>query len=254
MSGLSALAVTRCTEEFDRFVGEDCPRLPGQLLFAKLWGSWSHHTALPTSDFDFIAVYQAPAISFLGLKTPDETVVHDKPDWQAYELGKFVRLLRTGNPGILECLFTEEFMISSPTFDFLRSRRRDFLTVSAVNAYQKYAEGQLAKLLKGMAVHAKGGEPNEKWAYHVCRLLQDALSISQGGEPKVIKTGADLDFLMGIRTGAVPLEQAISFAHASVKALEATRSAWKVAPDLDSDGLSRWLEGVRKAELLATAG
>jgi hypothetical protein len=251
---MSALSETRCTEQFDDFLSNHCPALPGKLVFAKLWGSWSHNTALPDSDFDFIAVYQAPTVEFLGLTSPKDTVTHDKPDWQAYELGRFAGLLSSGNPGIIECLFTDDFVYQTPEWLALKARRRDFLTDRAVVAYQKYAEGQLARLEKGMAVHAKGGEPNEKWAYHVVRLMQDALRISRGGCPEVVRTGAERDFLLGIRTGAVPLLEAIQFARETAEVLRQTRAGWAVAPTLDTDWLNRWVTEVRLAELRGQHG
>src|SRR5690606_12561655 len=66
---------------------------PGKLLFAKVWGSRSHNTDKPDSDWDFSGVYVAPTKDFLGLTPPPETTQNkegqEKPDYSFHEVGKF---------------------------------------------------------------------------------------------------------------------------------------------------------------------
>jgi predicted nucleotidyltransferase len=79
---------------------------PGNIIYAKIWGSHSHNTQLPTSDVDYLLVYAAPRDAILGLFKRPDTVDGTKPDFQAHEVGKFCELLIKGNPAIVEMLFT----------------------------------------------------------------------------------------------------------------------------------------------------
>lgn len=238
--------IARCKQEFDSFLENHAKKLPGKVLFAKLWGSWSHDCAKPDSDFDFKAVYALPPSDFHGLRRVDETVDHKKPDWEAHELGKFCRLLLSGNPGIVECLFTDAFFVSCWPFNDLRSQRMRFLTEQAVVAYTGYAKGQLGRYRAGRSVHSKQGEPGEKWLYHLVRLLNDAERISMGQPPDVWKTGAEREFLMKIRNEEVALDEVADKAEADLRSIEARRSEWKVAPPVDEDWLHSWLVDARE--------
>lgn len=246
MYEMSGLAATTCEEQLDDFISAHAKTLPGKVIFAKLWGSWSHHCQVASSDFDFLAVYMAPTAEHLGMVRPTDTVVHDKPDYQAYELGKFAHLLLSGNPGVVECLFTSQFAHAVYPFTELVENRHRFLTQSCVDAYAGYARGQLKKLRAGQSVHSKGGEPGEKWAYHFCRLMGDALSIANGGEPTVIKYGDTQKFLLGIRRGEVSLADAVAYVDFAESELTRLRP-WKVQPPVDMHWLHNWLIRARMA-------
>lgn len=219
---------------------------PGKVIYAKLWGSRSHNTALPNSDEDFLAVYRAPSDRILSLHPPPETIDNpegQKPDFQAHEIRKFCQLLLKGNPGVVEMLFTEAFDFTTPEWLELREHRRDFLTQTAVKQYLGYAEGQLKKLFahSGEAgLHTKGGKYSEKWAYHLVRLLGDAKRIVTGGEPIVWKEGEERDLLMRIRTGEMPQAEVERYARGLLAEIDGME-IWGIPEDADESFLESWL-------------
>src|SRR6185503_19803307 len=84
---------------------------PGKIIFSKVWGSRSHNCEKPDSDWDFSGVYVGDTRKVLSLTPAAETTQNnegaEKPDFSFHEVGKFSSLLLTGNPGIVEMLFTE---------------------------------------------------------------------------------------------------------------------------------------------------
>jgi len=186
---------------------------PGKVLFSKVWGSRSHNCEKITSDTDFSGVYIIPTRGLLACRLPQEpgppeTWKHDsedskdkveRPDHSFHEVGKFCDLLLKGNPGIIEMLFTDRLCRSMPEWYTLRLVRREFLSRDVVKQYLGFMTGQMKRLINGQRLNTATGKYNEKWAYHIVRLSEDAKRIAMGGEPVVWKEGEERDFLMKIR-------------------------------------------------------
>lgn len=231
-------------------------KYPGRLLFAKVWGSRSHNTELPTSDTDYLAVYAAPPSALLSIDGPTETLETHEPDLQAHEVRKFCGLLLKGNPGILEMLWTEKMTYETSEWIDLKRERSRFLSAEAIRQYLGYAQGQLRKLSAhgGTAgLHTKGGEYNEKWAYHIVRLLLDAAKIAAGKDPVIWKeeTDPDREILMSIRHGQVTREFVETFAHIAIHKIESLKP-WPLPEFGDKAFLDRWLMGVRINEMVGS--
>jgi len=223
--------------------------LPGRVLFAKVWGSWSHNTQLPTSDLDYLAIYASPVSEVLSLSPPPETVDGKNPDYQAHEVRKFCELLLKGNPAIIEMLFTDRGCVGMEEWACLRLNRARFLTRRAVEQYLGYARGQMRRLFTGAYLHTSGGEYNEKWAYHLIRILLDARRIVQGEEPVVWKEGDERDLLMAIRNGICGREKVESLAKDVLAQVESLIEESALPDTGDQAFLDQWLIDVRKAEL-----
>jgi predicted nucleotidyltransferase len=227
---------------------------PGRILFAKVWGSRSHNTDTNRSDWDFSGVYVVPTKSILGMDKVTETVANkegaEKPDFSFHEIGKFCNLLLVGNPGILEMLYTEIMCVGSPEWDALKAERNRYLSVGAVKQYLGYAEGQLRRLKAGSGLHTTGGQYNEKWAYHMIRLLYDAKRIVEGGHPVVWKDdGAERNYLMMIRNGAISKQDVEDTATKLVAEID-ERLPICGLPDIgDKNFLEDWLIGIRLKDL-----
>ena len=220
----------------------------GQIIFAKIWGSFSHNTAMATSDTDYLGVYLAPTNSILGLKEITETVVHEKPDVQLHEIGKFCRLLIKGNPGIIEALFTTRLYGYLSMWTDLMAMKGDFLTANVVEQYLGYCAGQLKKLIKGTYLHTKGGDYNTKWAYHLIRLALDAQRISKGEEPVVWKEGTERELLMDIRNGKVAQEEVVKMAQDIIGEIDG-RKPWPIPESPNIEMLNDWLVKIRKEHI-----
>lgn len=224
--------------------------LPGTPLFWKVWGSHSHNTALPESDHDYLVIYIAPTDSILGLTPVKETMTRKDPDVEAHEVGKFCRLLLKGNPSMVECLFTEKrcTLVAgregwNPWHE-LRGVRRAFLSRRVVQQYVGYGMGQLRRFDAGSRLHTKGGKQNEKWLYHMIRVLLDGERIASGGEPVVWKTSRERKRLMAIRSGETPPKTVIADAWALINDIDATDM--KLPEEGDAALLNDWLLKIRK--------
>lgn len=219
-------------------------KIHGKILFAKVWGSHSHNTNLPTSDVDYEAVYVAPTRDILSLRPPPETIERKKPDCQIHEVKKFAALLLKGNPAIVEMLFTERMAKWDIMWNKLREHRHRFLSAKVVKQYLGYAQAQLHRYERSQPVHAKGGVPGEKWCYHMVRVAWDAERIARGEGPLVWKEGEEREKLMAIRTGAWSTEKAVEEAKTTIARIDANKP-WKVPEEQDEQFLNDWLVGIR---------
>ncbi len=222
--------------EFDNVIK---PRIPGYLVYSKVWGSHSHGTALPTSDVDYLAVYMLPMRELVSLRPGPDTVDGNKPDFQAHELGKFCSLLLKGNPGVVECLFTEEMQETTVIWELLREQREMFLNQQTLNQYIGYCKGQLQRLDAGTRLHTHGGEYNTKWAYHLIRLAMDALLIASGKHPQVMKDEEETAILMRIRRGELEPSQIAEIWTDYEQKIKTTRGSLRETADVNL--VDNWL-------------
>lgn len=251
-------AVPFCEQDGNRHLTDflATKKFPGKLIFGKIWGSRSHHTEKPTSDWDYAGVYVVPTKILLGLQSYAQTVDNnkekkesnpDEPDYAFHEAHKFCTLLLKGNFGILEMLWTEKMYVADPMWLELKAIRRKFLSQKAVRQYLGFAEGQLKQLIahegKG-GLHTKGGAFNEKWAYHIVRVLGDAMRIATGGDPEVWKEGKERDFLMRIRAMEVTHDYIAGYISEQL-ALIRGMEPWNLPKHGDEAALEDWLIRLR---------
>jgi predicted nucleotidyltransferase len=215
--------------------------LPGRTLYAKVWGSWSHNTQVPESDVDYLAVFQYPTRDIVRLSPPPDTIDGEKPDYQAHEIAKFCALLRKGNPGIVEMLFTERDQIVTPAWAELITIRDAFINMQTLRSYIGYCEGQLQRLRSGTRLHTTGGEYNTKWAYHLVRLAFDAERIAAGNPPVVFKEGVELDTLMAVRARKYTPGEIEGLFRDAQSRIEALRPQQHLAELADASLLDDWL-------------
>ncbi len=214
-------------------------KLPGFVLYRKVWGSYGHGTQLPTSDVDYLAVYQLPTREIASLITGPQTVDGNKPDFQAHELGKFCALLLKGNPGVVECLFTAHMQETTPVWGLLRNQRATFINQTTLRQYLGYCDGQLHRLDAGTRLHSRGGEYNTKWAYHLIRIALDAERIAHGEPPIVLKEGTEQALLMQIRAGKFEPDAITSMYHEIKQRINAIKVS--LPETADRKELDAWL-------------
>jgi len=221
-------------------------RIGYPLVYAKLWGSRSHNTHLPDSDWDYIAVYRVPTDVVLGLNPWPDTRDGKMPDYEAHEVKKFCELLLKGNPGILEMLFADrEQFVGHPSWKILIKRRMDFISQRAVSQYLGYARGQVTRLANEQPLHTTGGAYNTKWAYHIVRLCQDAERLSRGAPPIVWREGEEHEYLMAIREGKV-VRDAIVARLADTLARIGDADKLPLPKEGPREFLNEWLLGIRE--------
>lgn len=115
------------------------------IIYKCLVGSHAYGTNVEGSDFDYKMVY---------IQTPESVLEHGyqeqvnfSKDETAYELRRFVELCCTGNPTMLELLYSPEdcIIFKHPIFDELVAHRDNFLSKSCRWSFGGYAFAQIEK-------------------------------------------------------------------------------------------------------------
>lgn len=117
----------------------------GTLIFKALVGSHSYGTAIETSDHDYKGVYVQPDDDVLSFRYKEQ--YEEGKDEVYYEIRRFVHLLQSANPTVLELLFTPEdsVVLMLPSFEAVRQHRMAFLTIQCFASFGGYAVAQIQK-------------------------------------------------------------------------------------------------------------
>lgn len=141
-------------DELTDFIQDKCPgAIP---LFLVIRGSHAYGTNIATSDIDFGGIFIQPIEDILGNKYKEQ-INDDKNDTVIYELRRFLGLLSSNNPNILELLNTPEdcILYKDPAFDEILQNRDKFITKICANSFGGYAKMQIQK--------AKGQDKKQNW-------------------------------------------------------------------------------------------
>lgn len=114
-------------------------------IFKAVVGSQSYGTSIPTSDIDYKGVYMQSEDELFGFGYKEQ-IDHGKDECY-YEVRRFLQLLETGNPTVLELLYSPEdcIIISTAQFDLIRNERDRFLTKKCMQSFGGYAVAQIKK-------------------------------------------------------------------------------------------------------------
>lgn len=130
---------------------------PGAIpLFLVIRGSQAYGTNIETSDTDYAGVFIQPLDDIMGFKYKEQ-INDDKNDIVIYEIRRFLELLASNNPTILELFnVSEEFIIyKDPIFDLILENKDRFITKICANSFGGYARQQINK--------AKGQNKKQNW-------------------------------------------------------------------------------------------
>ena len=120
----------------------------GWLLYEYVRGSVAYGTNTPESDEDHGGVYLEPINQVLGLGLDfQDEIADDKHDNTWYSLKKYLTLLLSSNPNILESLFIDDkFVIyEHPIITELKKHRQEFVTKDCFNSFIGYAIAQIKR-------------------------------------------------------------------------------------------------------------
>jgi hypothetical protein len=119
-------------------------------------GSQAYGTAIPTSDIDYAGVYIQHIDNILGYGYKEQ-INDDTNDTVFYEIKRFLDLVATNNPTILELLNTPEdcILYKHPLMDEILQHRDKFITKKCSNSFAGYAIQQIKK--------AKGQDKKQNW-------------------------------------------------------------------------------------------
>jgi predicted nucleotidyltransferase len=127
----------------------------GLILFECIIGSQAYGTQTPTSDVDKKFVYILPQDYILGTGYVEQLNVNK--DYVGWELKRFLELMGSSNPTVLELLNTPEDCIITkhPLFQYVLDHKADFITKGCKNSFAGYAVQQIQK--------ARGLNKKQNW-------------------------------------------------------------------------------------------
>lgn len=124
-------------------------------IFKTIVGSQAYGTATPQSDIDLKGVYMQSTDDLTTFKYQEQ--INVTKDECYYEVRRFLQLLQTANPTVLEMLYMPSDCIinSSPQFEEIVKHRDKFLTKRCKQSFGGYAVQQIKK--------AKGLDKKMNW-------------------------------------------------------------------------------------------
>jgi len=125
-------------------------------LYLVIRGSHAYGTNVETSDTDYAGVFVQSMEDILGNKYTEQ-INDDTNDTVIYEVRRFLELLGSNNPTVLELLNTPEDCIiyKDPAFDLILNDREKFITKICAKSFGGYAKQQISK--------AKGQNKKQNW-------------------------------------------------------------------------------------------
>jgi predicted nucleotidyltransferase len=125
-------------------------------LYLVIRGSHAYGTNVPTSDTDYAGVFIQSMDDILG-NSYKEQINDDKNDIVIYEIRRFLELLGSNNPTVLELLNTPEDCViyKDPIFDLVLESRENFITKICAKSFGGYAKQQISK--------ARGMDKKQNW-------------------------------------------------------------------------------------------
>lgn len=125
-------------------------------LYLVVRGSHAYGTNIPTSDIDYAGVFIQSLDNILGSKYKEQ-INDDKNDIVIYEVRRFLELLSSNNPTVLELLNTPEDCViyKDPIFDLILKNKDKFITKICAKSFGGYARQQISK--------AKGQNKKQNW-------------------------------------------------------------------------------------------
>ena len=137
-----------------RFIEEKAPGAKPLLLVIR--GSRAYGTNIETSDTDYAGVFIQSQEDIFGFGYKEQ-INDDKNDTVIYEIKRFLQLLSSNNPTVLELLNTPEDCIiyKNPIFDLVLKNREKFITKVCSKSFGGYGKMQIQK--------AKGQNKKQNW-------------------------------------------------------------------------------------------
>ena len=124
-------------------------------IYRVIVGSQSYGTSVEGSDIDYKGVYAQSTDELIGFGYKEQ--INTNKDDTSYEIRRFIDLLETANPTVLEMLYSPEDCIveKDTAFDILIKHRDKFLTKKCLHSFGGYAIAQIKK--------AKGLDKKMNW-------------------------------------------------------------------------------------------
>ena len=162
---------------------------PDNIILEGVTGSTAYGLNTENSDIDIKGVYLLPTkkVLSLGFDIQHTTKDNVNPDWVYHEVGKFMKLVMSGNPTVTELLYLDNYTAMTPIGQMLIDNRDAFLSTKAVmNAYRGYAFSQAKKLNNRTEQGLDGYDSGLKNRFakhtrHMWRLLEQCEQLLKTG-------------------------------------------------------------------------
>ena len=141
-------------EQLLKFIQDKSPGATPLLLVIR--GSHAYGTNVETSDTDYSGVFIQKIEDIIGFNYVEQ-INDDKNDTVIYEIQRFLQLLSSNNPTVLELLNTPEdcILYKHPIFDEILNNRDIFITKICAKSFGGYGKMQIQK--------AKGQNKKQNW-------------------------------------------------------------------------------------------
>jgi len=153
----------------------------GHIIFEGVVGSQAYGISTPTSDIDTKGVFIQPIEDILGFGYVEQ-ISDAKNDRTFFEIRRFLQLLQTANPTMLELLNLPDDCIryKHPIMDLVMVHKERFITKVCRNSYGGYAIEQIKKArgLNKKIVEVGEKIPVRKTVIEFCYVIVDSKSIS----------------------------------------------------------------------------
>ena len=151
---LSLFKLLKMKEELLRLIEEKSPG--AKPLYLVIRGSHAYGTNIETSDTDYSGIFIQSMDDILGNKYVEQ-INDDRNDIIIYEIRRFLELLGTNNPTVLELLNTPEDCViyKDPIFDLILNDKEKFITKICSKSLGGYAKQQISK--------SKGQNKKQNW-------------------------------------------------------------------------------------------
>lgn len=116
------------------------------IMYEVIAGSHMYGLNIEGSDIDIRGVFDMPLNQYIQPGCQDQ-IADEKNDITYYETAKFLSLLRTANPNILELLYADDRFVNikDSRMDIIMQHKDKFLTKQAKNSLAGYAIQQIKK-------------------------------------------------------------------------------------------------------------
>lgn len=170
------------------------------IIFKAIVGSQSYGTNIDTSDVDYKGVYMQKIDELITFNYKEQIDV--SKDECYYEVRRFLQLLQSANPTVLELLYSPKDRIveKKPVFDLIINHRDKFLTKKCVHSFGGYAIAQIKK--------AKGLDKKMNWEKEriVRKNPLDFIYVYQNGKTILLEKWLDAQNLSQELCGLVALD------------------------------------------------
>lgn len=223
---------------------------PDGIILEGITGSVAYGLETENSDVDIKGVYLLPTKEVLkiGFNPQKTTIDHVDPDWVYHEVGKFMKLVISGNPTVTELLYLDDYTILSPVGQLLVDNRSAFLsTFGVMNAYRGYAFSQAKKLNNRTEQGLDGYDSALKNRFakhtrHCFRLLMQAKQLLETGTLDVKVTPEQREYLFAM--GEKPVSEVVDEFMRMDKEFENIESVLPDDPDMEK--LNNLLYDIRR--------